>query len=310
MVKHFVFTEEMKLLLSEGVSMTELMEEIRREWCKQNLKDCSESDNISQCIMQMMVLKIQSIIKLCEGVPCPSYTPQPLFLDSSSIVSLLRCLYEEVFIFHNVFATERSCKEKTIILNLWKIKGLNNKILSENDLFEETETEEKKAFLNEYGSKIERTKMQVEQLKEEINALCGQMDITPKAIEQIQDNIKHQKRSIKGYEFIKDGSRIIAFKHIDFACSPEKVFGTKKLNPFYQLLSAHSHPSYMGITGFGTMYNNGGDIRLLKMVIRGICILSAIVITDFCKTVKNGQAINERIPQRIKDKLIAYTKVS
>jgi len=26
--------------------------------------------------------------------------------------------------------------------------------------------------------------------------------------------------------------------------------------------------------------------------------------------VKNGQAINERIPQRIKDKLIAYTKVS
>ena len=154
----------------------------------------------------MMVLKIQSIIKLCEGVPCPSYTPQPLFLDSSSIVSLLRCLYEEVFIFHNVFATERSCKEKTIILNLWKIKGLNNKILSENDLFEETETEEKKAFLNEYGSKIERTKMQVEQLKEEINALCAQMDITPKAIEQIQDNIKHQKRSIKGYEFIKDGS--------------------------------------------------------------------------------------------------------
>ena len=61
MVKHFVFTEEMKLLLSEGVSMTELMEEIRREWCKQNLKDCSESDNISQCIMQMIVLKIKAL---------------------------------------------------------------------------------------------------------------------------------------------------------------------------------------------------------------------------------------------------------
>lgn len=310
MVKHFEFTEEIKSLLSDVMSMAELMEEIRREWCKQNLKDCSEADKISQCIMQMIVLKIQSIIKLCEGVPYPSYTPQPIFLDSSSIVSLLRCFYEEVFMFHNLFATERSSKENTIILNIWKIKGLNNQIYSENDLFIETETKEKRTFLKEYGSIIERTKIQVEQLKEEINTLCAQMDISGKAVEQIQENIKHQKRSIKGYEFIKNGRKIIEFRRIDFACSPERIFGTKKLNSFYQLLSAHSHPSFMGITKFGTMYNNGGDIRLLKMALKGICILSAIVITDFCKTVKNGQVINDRIPQLIKDKLMAYTKLS
>lgn len=309
MEKHVVLTAEMKSLLSEGLSMTELMEEIRQEWCKQNLKDCSESDNISQCIIQMIVLKIQSIIKLCEGVPYPSYIPQPIFLDSSSIVSLLRCLYEDVFIFHNVFATERSSLENSIIINLWKIKGLNNKILYEDDLFKKDEREAKKAFQNIYGKKIEKTKKHVEQLKEEINTLCMQMDITPEAIIQIKDSIEKQKKSIKGYEFIKDGSRIIEFKCINFAVSPEKVFGTKKLNPLYQLLSAHSHPSYMGVTEFGTMYNNGGDIRLLKMVLRGICILSAIVIIDFCKTVKNGNTINERIPQRIKDKLLAYSKV-
>lgn len=307
MIKHFKEDEEMKMLLYEGASMCELMETIRFEWCKHYYERYSEADNISQCIMQMIELKIQSILKLCEGVPLPSYQPAPVFLDSASIIALLRCIYEEVFIFHNLFATERNDAEKAIVLNLWKIKGINNQIFEEDD--KSIDFKGKEDMLEQYASKIEKKKEQVESLKSEIEYLLEQLEITDKTINEIRFQLNHQKRSIKGYEFVKDGNNIVDFILIDLAASPEKIFGTKKLNPLYRLLSAHSHPTYMGVFKFGVMYNTGGDIQLLKMALRGICVMSAIFINDFLSSVINGHKIKEQLPGSIKRKLDFYPQV-
>lgn len=306
MIKHFELDDKMRVLLFEGASMAELMEEIRREWSKQNITDCSVEDKMSQCIMQMVTLKIQSILKLCEGVPMPSYIPEPVFLDSASIVALLRCIYEEVFIFHNIFATEQGL-EKTVLVDLWKIKGLNNQIFEENDV--STDLCNGDSYLKKFDVPIEEKKKQVADLKCEIEQLCEQLDITDDALKKIYTQTVKQKRSIKGYEFVKKDGKIVDFILVDLAKFPEKLFGIKKLNALYRLLSTHSHPTYAGLVKFGTMYNNGGDLQLLKLAIESICILTAIFINDFLDTVKNGNTIRERLTFENKRKLNVYPKV-
>lgn len=306
MVKHFEFDEELKLLHSEVSSISELMEEIRREWCNTNLKDCPEADKISQCIMQMITLKIQSVLQLSNGVPLPSYQPQPIFLDSASIVALLRCIYEEVFIFHNIFATE-SGMEKSILIDLWKIKGLNNMIFEGDD--QSINFDGKKEILDKYYEAIERNKEKIDLLKVDIDTILLQMDITVDAANKVRNYMNKGKRSIKGYKFKKENGRVIDFTKIDFAVSPEEVFASKKLNPLYRFLSVHSHPSYMGVEQFGQIYNTKNDVKLLKMTFRGICVMASIFINDFCKTVTNGNKISERIPERIKHKLSSFSQV-
>lgn len=306
MIKHFEFDDKLKFLLSEVASMSELMEEIRREWCKQSLEDSSEADRISQCIMQMMTLKIQSVLKLSNGVSLPAYVPKPIFLDSASIVALLRCIYEEVFIFHNIFATESGI-ERSILINIWKIKGLNNKIFEESD--ESMKFEGNKEILQQYSESIKNTEDKVAAIKTEIEKMICQIDITEDAAKQVRYHMNKEKRSIKGYKFDRENGKIVSFTKIDFAVSPEEVFGTKKLTPLYRLLSLHSHPSYMGVEQFGQMYNSGRDIELLRMVLRGICVMSSIFINDFCKAVKNGHSITQRFPYNIHHKLSLYSHV-
>jgi hypothetical protein len=307
MIKHFELDDKMRVLLYEGASMAGLMEDIRREWSKQNITDCSVEDKISQCIMQMVILKIQSILKLCEGVPMPSYSPELVFLDSASIVALLRCIYEEVFIFHSIFATEHGL-EKTILVDLWKIKGLNNQIFEENDV--STDSCDGESYLKKFEVQIGEKKKQVADLKCEIERLCEKLDITDDALEKICAQTVKQKRSIKGYELVKKDGKIVDFILVDLAVSPEKLFGIKKLNALYRLLSTHSHPTYAGLVKFGTMYNAGEDLQLLKLAIESICVLSAIFINDFLDTVKNGDTIRERLTVENKRKLVVYPIVN
>jgi hypothetical protein len=147
-------------------------------------------------------------------------------------------------------------------------------------------------------------------LKCEIERLCEKLDITDDALEKICAQTVKQKRSIKGYELVKKDGKIVDFILVDLAVSPEKLFGIKKLNALYRLLSTHSHPTYAGLVKFGTMYNAGEDLQLLKLAIESICVLSAIFINDFLDTVKNGDTIRERLTVENKRKLVVYPIVN
>lgn len=90
-------------------------------------KDISEVESVSQCILQIIICKIRTLVSMCEGIKLiPDNLPTKV-LDIPSMMSVLRSLYEATFVFHNIYAEQNTILEREIVFNIWKIRGLNNR---------------------------------------------------------------------------------------------------------------------------------------------------------------------------------------
>ena len=87
----------------------------------------SEADAYAQCLLQMAVCKIRTIINLCDGVAVVPENRSIKVLDIPSMCSVVRSLYELTFVFHNIYVEQNSLIERNIVLKIWQIKGLNNR---------------------------------------------------------------------------------------------------------------------------------------------------------------------------------------
>ena len=89
-------------------SISNIMFNLIYNWRKKhNESNTSEADAIAQCILQMMHCKMQSFLKLNEGVTILSQNKSFTVIDISSLITIVRSMYELAFVFHNIYAEQK-----------------------------------------------------------------------------------------------------------------------------------------------------------------------------------------------------------
>ena len=228
-------------------------------------EDVPESDAIAQCILQMVVCRIRTLLIMCDGINVRPEKDTIRILDIPSLISVLRSLYEMVFVFHNIYAEQETKEERDIVLYIREIRGLNNRqnmpIVPLS--FKEKEEEEKK---------------QIEDLKSSIKTV-----------------------EIKGYRFKKDGEnkRIIAFKDYRYEEGAETLLRTDA--PTYRFLSIHGHPSYLGVLQFGQMFNSETDKNFLRTILTCACKLASTIAIDYREHIDGADDVFSQLNENEKE---------
>ena len=221
----------------------------------------------------MMVLRALSFLKLFEGVKVPSCKEDILVVDLESAFTLLRSIYEQTIVFRNLFVYPETDAEKMILLNLWKIKGLLNRQNLDNMPQEYNEKGKREA------DDISKLKREIKSLSEEVITLSG-----IKAIDNYLNKYDGKDTLFSGYMFKKEGSVINGGKPISFTIAPKEFFHCDELDiVLYRLLSLHSHPSYISILQFQEVRPTHDYWDYAILLLRGLCLMMDIFISDFCK---------------------------
>lgn len=243
---------------------------------------------IAQGLLQMAICRTQSLLKLSKGICIVPNREEPVLLEPISMIPILRSLYELVFIFRNIFIMTDTEEERLILLNIWKIRGFNNRQkekVSPRDL----------KIPNVYLEKQEKEFKDIEEMRQKIESILSTMDITESAKATIGKTIKSTSSSIKGYKFEKLGSCITSFSTISLTSSPQHIYNNPQLNAVYTFLSMHTHPSYISALQFGQMFNNEHYKKIMRTVLMSACVLNSHLIQDFCKFIPECQKYYEQM---------------
>lgn len=117
------------------------------------------------------------------------------------------------------------------------------------------------------------------------------MNISAKARKVLDGIINDTDSNLRGYIFEKDEEgRIINIQRRNFS-KPAALFGHDMYSCLYSYMSLFSHPSYLGMTNYADMFNNGSDRENANILLQTTCICAAKFLSDFCKVVPNGQSI-------------------
>ena len=254
------------------------MESILSKWAMLPSIGNGEGDGISFCMLQMMVCKLNSFVTIANNNGRQ---------DIETLSAIARGIYEMAFIYHNMFITPESDKESEILLLLWKIRGFNNRIYS-NDPYQRPEQKS-------------RDKKEVERFCLKVQELVKELNISEKASHQILHALDKGTSKITGYQFVKDNGIITSFEPVSFE-KTSGLFKNKEKLVLYEMLSSHSHPSYLGVKHFDYMHNvDTNEIeRVKEYLIQSACYCSAKFMMDVCQKVKNGSELRESILPQIR----------
>lgn len=249
---------------------------IMRKWREDHSEQRDMNDDMSHCMLQMMMTKLRSLQVLAKGLPVLPHNPySTIIMDIPSMASIVRGIYEMAFIYHNIFISTENEQERDILLTLWKIRGFNNR-------------QNLNPPENIYIKKEEDEKTYIESLRHEIVIVLDNMNITPSAKKDIEKASNKNISNICGYKFEKKDSVIVSFKSVPFS-NCEALFSYNNFNALYPYFSSHSHPSYLGVLQFGQMFNAEADKDMAKTIIISACICASKFTKDFCDVVADGE---------------------
>ena len=238
------------------------------------IKETCEYDQVSQCILQMMISKAKSLQQLSDGF----LVNHVRIIDVSSMASILRGIYEMALIYHNIFIQTENIIERRILFLLWQIRGYNN-LLHLPDIPSE--------FLDN-KDEIKKTN---ENLRNSIITLIENLNITEKAKGEIVNAIDKGSTKISAYYFPKDNhNTIFNFQRVSIDKS-KSLFNDERYANLYNYLSIHSHPSYLGLLEFGKMFDDKKVYSHRKCLLLMACICLSKFTYDFCDVVDGGKTI-------------------
>ena len=251
-------------------------------WRETHHSDVNEGDAISQCMLQMMILKSRTLKSMLTGVPLLAEAPMgKKILDIPSLATIIRSIYELAFLFHNIFIQTDSNEEREILMYIWKIRGFNNRTNQEvpENLREKRDAEVKD--INEYRRKAKH--------------IADALNILEPAKQTLYKAIDSDSCMMSGFRMEKDDNDcIIRFYKVSFTQS-NALFEHNHYAILYNYLSSLSHPSFLGVLQFGQMYNEDKDMDFSDSFLWIGCICMSKFIRDFCMTVSDGLKIKEEI---------------
>ena len=253
------------------------------KWWESHNTKSNDIDGITQCMMQMVLLRIRSLQEAIKGLPLvPNNQEQTIYFDLSNIASITRGIYESAFIYHNIFISTDNKDERRILINIWKIEGYNNRVPV-------PESMKKNVFRN--GNTIDS-------LRNEIKDILDQMDISESARNKIEKVINKDSSNIKGYRFVKSENRIIGFESIDFS-NVRSVFENEHMDGTYTFLSYQSHPSFLSVLQFGQLTRKEYIVDMLRPYLIAACFCATKFTNDACKVLTDGDNIKNVVEPNI-----------
>lgn len=260
----------MRRSLSE---MSSIMYKIYVEWWVSE-KPVTENEHIACNMYRMMIFKAKSIWLMSKGIIIVR-TQKGIIPDPSTMYSVLRSMFELLFLFKCMFVSSRNDKERELLLNLWKIKGNNNLIQIPNKLLDEKSISKRDTAIEEN-----------EKARSEILERIAELTLPQYAITDIENIIKPNSDSstLKGFMFEhrEQGDNITSFCLKNFS---DKDMGAELSGDryIYSHYSAHSHPSYLGVKHFEEMYRNEEEYQNVQEILEHTCKHLVRFMTEFCE---------------------------
>lgn len=268
------------IILATIRALLDMTIEVILQWKKEN-PNASEADCISQCNLQMATSTVESILSLAKGIHWGQH--QTIIIDTNACASLVRSLYERAFIYRNIFITTDNLEERDLLLYIWEIRGLNNRLNLKN-------------VPEQFNAHQENDRQEVFKLRKRLYEIIGKMETTKNSREQIANAINKDTAQIKGFRFIKENGKIIKFENISLEESTKYFFDDSSMRDTYTYLSLTSHPSYLGLFQFGIRYKNRNDENELIYIYLSLTyhLLSEITL-DFCRATTNAHKFFDKL---------------
>lgn len=248
----------------------------------------SEKEQVAQCMLQMMICKLRSIIKLKEGIDINIGEHKSHIDDPSSMAIILRSAYEMLSMFYYIYVKTDSETEREILFLLWEIRGMCNRqtLPYVPEEYKDQEEAERLGILRD----IKRVK----ELGKELNMLNG-------AYRSLCKTAENFTTSTCGFEFVKDSKgQIVAFKRISFGSEQQSadIVGSEKYVSLYRMLSSYVHPSYMGILQFGQMFDSDSVKGHEQLIYMMSSIIACRFSGYFCSAIEGANEILSSLPEK------------
>ena len=208
-------------------------------------------------------------------------------IEPTSIISVVRSVYERMFIFHCIYVLPETREEQDIFFYIWLIKGLKNR-----QNIEATE---------QYKEKQLKEKEEIENEIEKIQIITNSLNIKRKAKEKILKIANDKDLTPKGYKFIKNSNnKIVGIKKISLSGASNELFG-KNFPPIYRFFSMHTHPSYLGTLQFSQLFDGKEDKSFMLILLKSIALFQGKIIHDFVSTIEGAKEIYNNLPSEDRD---------
>lgn len=218
-------------------------------------------------VHQMMFTKLLSIQKLIEGISYSESGDQKLdtIIDPTTILSLIRNVYETAFTFSLIFRRTNEGEQRDIAYYLWVIAGLNYR----QKFCEFTTLEESKR-------KIKAEKETIEELL----SIIKNTDIYKSSEQKVRNVIDHMIR-VKDFKLIFEDETV---KQLNWGNSRE-VFELNNdlMDRTYTYFSLYAHPSNVSVFQFSDMFDKEQEAfkGIINLNLKNTFSLYSFFIADY-----------------------------
>lgn len=250
-------------------------------------KNTNEKENFAFYMFQQQLANIKSILELSMGIDIYPDQTENKVIEPTSIISVVRSVYERMFIFHCIYVLPEAREEQDIFFYIWLIKGLKNR-----QNIEATE---------QYKEKQLKEKEEIENEIEKIQIITNSLNIKRKAKEKILEIANDEDLTPKGYKFIKNSNnKIVGIEKISLSGASKELFG-KNFPPIYRFFSMHTHPSYLGTLQFSQLFDGKEDKSFMLILLKSIALFQGKIIHDFVSTIEGAKEIYNNLPSEDRD---------
>ena len=196
-----------------------------------------------------------------------------IIANPSNMYPVLRSMYEMLFLFRCIYVSSRNDDERELLLKVWKIRGNNNLMQVPKDELDD-----------ELRNKKENAKQENKTLISEIHNLESKLSLSPSIIGLIELCTNSSTPVLKGFKFehCDNCDAIIDFRDMNFS-DKEMNRDLSGTSYSYTLLSAQSHPSFIGVKDFADTYNKKEEIEATKKILEQTIHFLHLFVKDFCE---------------------------
>lgn len=257
-----------------------IMEQLWFNWrqtCDQKSLRIGELNG--QCMFQMMTCKIESLLKLHEGIDLNINNKEIHLQDPHTMFIILRSIYEMTVTYYYLYIKPRSEKEREIIYRLWDNRGMSNRQVIKN-------------VPAKYKKQVEDEKNDIKSNSTRIIQLGKELGIQGKNLKTFCNIARNEKAKVCCFSFEgqhDDGTLMLKTIAMGDEEPCKEIFGTSNISTIYRFLSLYVHPTSLGVLQFGQMYNNESYLEDEKMAFETAYFLACKFTSYFCKSMPKGE---------------------
>ena len=232
---------------------------------------CDDFVRMADMLSLSFMQKIESSTNLYYSVLSSSNLMGKI-VDINSLYTLYRSLLETLIYFHYGFVLPNNTDEKTMLILLWKIAGLQNYINTQDNIPEEIQKKTIK-YVEDYRN-----------TKNKILKIISNYKFDEEGKKLIKSfNKESYKFTNTPYTIKLSTGELSSIHKLTITEATNTYFSDKKveIHDLYTILSVSAHPSYLGLQRYEEALRSAMKGNLKKMnnhlsiIFRGIVILSS-----------------------------------